>query len=352
MSAFVIPDMKRDGRTLDHKTLEEMRRMAVQRVREGEKPSAVIASLGFHRTVIYKWLNAAAGRGRGVRALRSTRATGRPRTLTPAQERQVFRWVNGRDPRQYGLDFGLWTRRIVALLIEQKFEVRLGVTAVGALLAKLGLTPQKPLQRAYQRDPQAIEHWQRERYPALARLAKRQGADIFFWDESGFRADAVHGKTWGRRGETPVVHRPGQRQSMSAASAVQVRGAFWFCTYQGALNAELFVDLLKKMMWHRKRPVHLVLDGLPAHKKALVKDYVQSTAGRLTLHFLPGYAPDLNPDELVWSHVKRTGTARRPLQQGEKLHERIATELLAVQRNRPLVRSFFRTPSVSYITDC
>ena len=179
--------------------------------------------------------------------------TGRPRTLTPAQERQVFRWVNGRDPRQYGLDFGLWTRRIVALLIERKFGVRLGVTAVGALLAKLGLTPQKPLQRAYQRDPQAIERWQREIYPALARRAKREGADIFFWDESGFRADAVHGKTWGRRGETPVVHRPGQRQSMSAASAVQARGAFWFCTYQGALNAELFVELLKQMMRHRKR---------------------------------------------------------------------------------------------------
>ncbi len=124
----VKADMKRDGRTLDHKTLEEMRRMAVQRVREGERPSAVIASLGFHRTVIYKWLNAAGGRGHGVRALRSTLASGRPRTLTPAQERQVFRWVNGRDPRQYGLDFGLWTRRIVALLIEQKFEVRLVLT--------------------------------------------------------------------------------------------------------------------------------------------------------------------------------------------------------------------------------
>ncbi|MBI3063225.1 MAG: IS630 family transposase [Deltaproteobacteria bacterium] len=344
--------MKRDGRTLDHKTLEEIRRMAVQRVREGEKPSAVIASFGFNRTVIYKWLNAAAGRGRGLRALRSTRGTGRPRTLTLGQERQVFRWVNGRDPRQYGLDFGLWTRQIVAMLIEQKFGIGLGVSAVGALLAKLGLTPQKPLQRAYQRDPQAIERWQREIYPAIARQARQEGAEVFFWDESGFRADAVHGKTWGLRGETPVVHRPGQRQSISAASAVNARGAFWFCTYQDGLNAVLFVELLKKLMRHRKRPVHLILDGLPAHKKAMVKHYVQSTGGRLTLHFLPGYAPDLNPDELVWSHVKRTGTARRPLQQGEKLQERIEAELLAVQRDRPLVRSFFRAPSVAYIADC
>ena len=144
--------------------------------------------------------------------------TGRRRSLTPRQEQQVFRWVNGKDPRQYGLDFGLWTRSVVADLIEQKFGVRLGLTAVGELLAKLGLTPQKPLQRAYQRDPEAIEKWRRESFPRIAREAKEAGGEVYFWDESGFRADAMHGKTWGVKGQTPVVERPGQRQSISAAS--------------------------------------------------------------------------------------------------------------------------------------
>jgi transposase len=344
--------MKRDGRTLDHKTLEEIRSMAVARVREGEKPARVIASFGFSRTVIYKWINAAAGRGRGLRALRARLATGRPRSLTPAQEAQIFRWVNGRDPRQYGLDFELWTRQIVAMLIKQKFGVSLGVSAVGALLSKLGLTAQKPLQRAYQRDPEAIERWQHEVYPAIARRAKRNKADIFFWDESGFRADAVHGKTWGVRGRRPVVHRPGERQSISAASAVSAKGAFWFCTYAGALNAELFIELLKQMMRHRKKPVYLVLDSLPAHKKDSVQKYVAATKGKLTLHFLPGYAPDLNPDELVWSHVKRTGVARRPLRKGEKLRDMIEKQLATLKRMPALLRSFFQVPSVAYIADC
>src|SRR5450759_191898 len=189
--------MKIDGRTLDHATLEQIRLMAIRRVREGEDPGVVIASYGFNRTTIYKWMDMAAGSGNGLRALSSTRGTGRPRSLTAAQERQVFRWVNGRDPRQYGLDFGLWTRAVVVELIEKKFDIRLGLTAVGELLAKLGLTPQKPLQRAYQRDPEAINKWQRETYPAIAKQARAEGADIFFWDESGFRADTVHGKTWG-----------------------------------------------------------------------------------------------------------------------------------------------------------
>lgn len=326
--------------------------MAVERVREGEPASEVIAAYGFNRTTIYKWLKAALRPGIGMKALRSTKATGRPRSLTLAQEKQVFRWVNGRDPRQYGLDFGLWTRAVVVELIEKKFGLRLGLTAVGELLAKLGLTPQKPLQRAYQRDPEAIEKWQRETYPAIAKQAKAEGADIFFWDESGFRADTVHGKTWGVRGQTPVVQRPGQRQSISAASAVNANGGFWFCTYDGALKAELFVELLKKMMKYRRKPVHLVLDSLPAHKKALVREYVAATKGMLTFHFLPGYAPDLNPDELVWSHVKRTGTARRPLQKGEKLRDKIEEQLAMLQQMPRLVRSFFKTPSVAYVGDC
>ena len=263
----------------------------------------------------------------------------------------MFRWINGRDPRQYGLDFGLWTRSLVANLIERKFHVRLGVTAVGELLAKLGLTPQKPLQRAYQRDPEAIEKWKRERFPAIAEQARASGGEVYFWDESGFRADAVHGKTWSKKGQTPVVQRPGQRQSISAASAVNSRGAFWYCTYQGGLNAELFVTLLRRMMRHRTKPVHLVVDGLPAHKTALVKAYVETTNGMLTLHVLPGYAPELNPDELVWSHMKRTGVARTPLRRGESLREKIEAQLGSIKRMPGLVRSFFKAPTVAYITD-
>lgn len=341
--------MKRDGRSLAHNTLEEMRILAVQRMAEGEHPDDVAASLGMNRSWAYKIR--AQARGRGVRALRSTKGTGRPRTLTPALEQRVLRWINGKNPMQYGFDFGLWTRNLVRELVQQKFGVTLSLASIGAMLARLNLTPQKPLQRAYQRDPEAIDRWRHDTYPAIARHAREQKADIFFWDESGFRADSVHGKTWAPRGETPVVERPGQRQSMSAASAVNSKGAFWFATYEGGLSGELIVTLLKKLMFNRKKAVHLIVDGLPAHKKAIVKDYVASTQGKLTLHFLPGYAPDLNPDELVWSHVKRSGVARSPLQKGEKLGPRIHEQLAQIRRNPKLARSFFRHPSVRYISD-
>jgi len=343
--------MKRDGRTLDHRTLETIRTMAAARVREGEQPSAVIASYGFHRCTIYRWLKTARRRGQGVNALAARPATGRPRTLTARQERQVFRWINGKNPRQYGFDFGLWTRQIVRELITQRFGVRLSLASVGAVLARQGLTPQKPLQRAYQRDPAAIARWQRETYPAIVRRAKREQAEIYFWDESGFRADAVQGTTWGAKGQTPVVSVPGQRQSVSAASAISAKGAFWFATYAGGLTGERFVTLLRRMLRGRRKPVHLIVDGLPAHKTKAVTQYVAERHGTLTLHFLPGYATDLNPDELVWSYAKRTGTARRPLQKGETLMARVTQQLRDIRRRPALVRSFFQHPSVAYISD-
>ena len=324
--------------------------MAVERVQEGEAPSAVIASYGFCRTTIYKWLNKVKRGGRGD-PLRSRKGTGRPAKLTKKQKRQVFRWINGKDPRQHGFDFGLWTRQIVAQLIADRFGIEVSLASVGKLLAELGLTPQKPLMRAYQRDPEAIEAWKQTTYPRLAARAKRAGAEIYFWDESGFRADAVQGKTWGVRGRTPVVEVPGPRQSVSAASAVNAKGAFWFVTYKGGMTAELFVGLLKHVMRGRRKPLFLVLDSLPAHKARMVRDYVASTNGKLELHFLPGYAPELNPDELVWNYVKRTGTAKSPLASGESLQDRIEADLQAVQDDPALVRSFFRAPTVAYIVD-
>ena len=352
ISQSVESIMKKDGRAHDRKTKEAIRLMAVERIREGEDVATVMASYGLCRTTGYKWLAKVNGRGRGIRSLEARPGSGRKPKLTRTQKSQVFRWVNGKNPLQYGFDFALWTREAVRELILQKFQISLSVTSVGSLLAELNLTPQKPLQRAYQRDPEAIERWQRDTFPSIAKQSKAQGAEIYFWDESGFRADAVHGKTWSERGKTPVVNRPGQRQSISAASAVNAKGAFWFATYEGGLSGELFVELLKRLMHRRKKPLHLVVDGLPAHKKDVVKKYVTSTEGRLTLHLLPGYAPDLNPDELVWSHAKRTGVARKPLMKGEKLQDRVNEQLLKIRQTPTLVRSFFKHPSVAYISDC
>jgi len=339
--------MRVDGRTLPHDTLETIRLLAVRRVREGESPSEVIKGFGFCRTTIYRWLRAE--REQGEEGLRTRKAAGPRPHLTEKQKEQVRQWINGKDPRQYGFDFGLWTRKIVAALIEKKFAVSLSLTSVGRLLAELGITPQKPLRRAYERNPEAIEQWQREDYPRLRQRAKERGADIFFLDEAGIRSDAPLGRTWAPKGQTPVVQTSGQRQKINAISAVNPHGAFWYTVYSGGLNASRFVEFLGKFLRHRRRPIFLVVDGHPSHRAKIVSKFVQDQKGRIELHFLPGYAPDLNPDEFVWNYLREKGTSKKPLLKNESLRKRVESDLAAIKALPRLVRSFFLAPSVAYV---
>jgi transposase len=339
--------MKTDGRQLHRKALDVIRALALQRIADGETVTAVMRSYGLCRTTVYAWRRKLEERGGDV--LLSTKPSGRPPRLTPKQKAQVFRWLNGKDPRQYGFDFGLWTRKLVAALVQERFGVTLGVTAVGRLLAELGITPQKPLRRAYERDPEAVARWEQETYPTLRRRAKRRGAAIFFLDEAGVRSDAPLGRTWAPRGHTPVVPTSGQRQSVNAISAVSPRGAFWYKVFTGRLNATTFRTFLQAFLRRRRQPVFLVVDGHPAHRAHLIADFVQAQWGRLELHFLPGYAPDLNPDEFVWNHLRQKGVTKTPLRQNESLHVRVEADLAAIKADRELLRSFFNAPSVAYI---
>ena len=339
---------KIDNRSLDHNVLEHIRLLAMERVLAGEKPSAVAKSFGIYRTSIYKWLRAY--KKRGIGALKGTTAKGPTPKLTEGQRKQVRRWIIGKDPRQYGFDFGLWTRSIIAEMIHDRFNVSLTLPSIGHLLTSLDITPQKPLRRAYERDEKEVKQWKEQKYPELRKQAKDRGADIFFLDEVGVRSDDPLGRSYGLRGKTPVVKTSGQRQKINAISAVNAKGAFWYQVSSGMLTSVLFIVMLKDLMKGRKKPVMLVVDGLPVHKARLVAKYVQSTRGRLELHFLPPYAPDLNPDEFAWSHLKQNGTSKKPLHKNEALRKRVQQDLAKIKEDRSLVRSFFLAPSVSYAT--
>jgi len=342
--------MKIDGRTLEHRTLEHLRITAVRRVIEdGETPSVVMASMGLCRTTIYPWLRKF--EEEGWEALAEKIAEGPEPKLSEKQRQRVKRWIVGKDPRQYGFEFGLWTRTIVAALIKEKLGVDLCITAVGKLLAQLDITPQKPLRRAYERDPLAVKEWLEERYPLLRRRAREHGAEIYFLDEAGFDSEPRLGRTYGLKGQTPVVSTTGQRQKVNVISAVNAKGAFWCQMYTERLNARLFGQFLRELMAGREEKVYLVVDGHPAHKANLIKDLVQEMEGRLELHFLPPYAPDLNPDEFVWSYMKTNGLSKKPLRQNESLKVRVESDLATIKRNRELVRSFFGAESVAYAND-
>lgn len=341
--------VKRDGRKLSHATLEEMRIHAVQQVEAGENPEDVIRALGFSRPRIYEWL--AKYREGGIEALRAKPIAGRPPKLDGKQLRWVYQTITGKNPLQLRFEFALWTRAMIRDLIREKFGVHLSEVSVGRLLKKLGLTPQRPLRRAYQQDPKRVERWLKQEFPRIRALAKREGAVIFFEDEAGIRSDFHAGTTWAPRGQTPIVPATGQRFGLNLVSAISPRGELRFMTLEGRMNGEKFLEFLERLLHHADRPIYLIVDGHPSHRARKVFDFVQSTNGWLRLFFLPPYSPELNPDELVWNHLKNHGIGKRMVRSRDELKRIAIGHLRSLQRMPERVRGFFREPNVRYAAE-
>lgn len=184
-----------DGRKLDHKTLEALRVRAVGQVEKGARVEDVAAALGLNRSSVFKWV--AAYHAGGKKALRARPVPGRPPKLSGVQTEEIYQIVAGTNPDQHQLDFGLWTRDLVRQIIATRFGVELSLPSVGRLLHKLGMSPQRPLHRAWQSDPQAVAEWREQVYPPIAAEAKKKEAVIFFGDEASVRSDYHSGTTWG-----------------------------------------------------------------------------------------------------------------------------------------------------------
>ena len=240
----------------------------------------------------------------GDAALAAKPVPGRVPRVTPEVEQRLFDLIVGKDPRQYRFDFGLWTRDLVRQVLESEFGIILSVKSVGRVLRKMGLSPQRPLWRAWQANPEAVRAWKEEVFPAIRAQAKAVGATVYFADEAGIRSDYHGGTTWAPVGRTPIVKATGARHRVNMLSAVSAQGKLLFSVVEGTVDSATFVEFCKKLVDDSDGPVYLIVDGHSTHKSKVTREYVESTQGALTLFFLPPYSPQLNPDEWVWKNVK------------------------------------------------
>jgi transposase len=239
---------------------------------------------------------------------------------------------------------------MVRALIRREFGVALSEVSVGRLLRKLGLSPQRPLWRAYQQNPEAVDRWKREQFPAIREQAAEAGATIWFADEAGVRSDYHAGTTWAPVGRTPIVRTTGARHSVNLISAVTAQGALRFAAYEGTFTSATFIDFCKRLLHDTDRPVFLVVDGHPTHRSRAVREFVAATNGRLRLFLLPGYSPELNPDEWVWKNIKADRVGRAGVTGPDDLKAKALSALHRLQKLPHLIRGFFADSNLRYIT--
>jgi transposase len=338
--------MRTDARRLSHDKLTEIRRRGVEAVQGGESPEVVARVLGVSRASVYGWL--ALFRSGGWGALDARKRGGRRPKLDAKAIGWIYRTVAGGDPRQFKFPFALWTSAILRTVLRRELGIELSRASICRLLNQLGLTAQRPLWRAYQQNPEVVNDFLQVEYPRLRKRAQAVGAEIWFADEAGVRSDAHAGTTWAPRGKTPVVSSTGARFGLNLMSAVTRQGHFRFTCVPGRVNGPVFVEFLRRLLHDSRRRVFLVVDRHPAHTAAVVKRFVASQGGRLEIHFLPPYSPELNPDEQVWNDLKNNALGPRPITGPDQLKHDVLSHLHHLQHCPGRIQSFFQTRETAY----
>jgi len=335
-----------DARRLTHATLTELRKRGVASVQAGQSPEVVSVALGIGRATMYGWL--ARYRDGGWGALDARKRGGRKPKLDAKAIRWVYRTVTDKNPLQLKFTFALWTAKMIGQLIYQRFKVKMSKSSVCRLLSQLGLTPQRPMWRAYQQRPEQVQRWLQEEYPRIRLMARQSKALIFFGDEAGVRSDHHAGTTWAVKGKTPVVSSTGARFGLNLISAVSAQGEFRFMTLTGRVGACQFIDFIKRLLHNAQRMVFLIVDGHPAHKAKSVKRFAESVKDRFRLFFLPPYSPELNPDERVWNDLKNNSVGRQAITSPQQLQAAVISHLRFVQKSPGRVRSYFQNETTKY----
>jgi transposase len=335
-----------DARRLNHEMLTELRKRGVSSVQDGQSPEVVFKALGICRATMYGWLSRY--RDGGWSALDARKRGGRKPKLDAKAIQWIYRTVTEKNPLQMKFTFALWTAKMIGQLISKEFGVKLSKASVCRLLAQLGLTPQRPVWRAYQQRPEEVQKWLQEEYPRIRQLAKRKKATVFFGDEAGVRSDHHAGTTWAVKGRTPVVSSSGSRFGLNLISAVAAQGEFRFMTVKGRIGAATFIEFLKRLIHNADRMIFLIVDGHPAHKAKCVARFVESVKDRLQLFFLPPYSPELNPDERVWNDLKNNAVGRKPIDSPKQLFKVVISHLRLIQKSPARVRSYFQNETTKY----
>ena len=343
--------LKPDARKLPPQAQEDLRRRVLAAVRGGMGKTEAARTFGVTRQSVHNWT--AAGESGGVAALRARKRGPKPgtRMLRPHQAATLVRTITASCPDQLRLPFALWTRDAVIELARKRFGVTLSLSTMGRYLRGWGLTPQKPMRRAYERDPVAVQKWLDERYPAIARRAKRERAEIHWGDEMGLRSDHQTGTSYARRGVTPVIPGTGRRFGCNMISTVTNRGTLAFMVFTARFTAAVMLRFLKRLVRHagsRATKVFLILDGHPVHKAAAVRRWVEVNADKIELFLLPSYSPDLNPDEFLNNDVKANALGRRRPAHRTQMIADLRAYLRSTQQQPEIVKRYFHAEPVRY----
>lgn len=340
--------MKTDARTLAPATQEQIRIQAVAAVEKGMTRVKAAEVFGVTRQSVDRWVKAYRSRGADSLNVHKRGPKGEGSRLEGWQAATVIKLITDHHPEQLKLPFVLWTADAVRQLIHRRFKVRVSVRTVRRYLSRWGFTPQKPVRRAYEQDDAAVRRWLEEQYPAIRDAAKKEKALIYWGDEMGVRSDHQAGRSYAPKGETPAIPGTGQRFGCNVLSALTNRGHLDFMVFKKGFTSAVFVRFLGRLIKQAHRKVFIIVDRHPVHRSKMVQGWLNDNAKHIRLFLLPGYSPELNPDEMVNQDVKTNAVGKKRAHNRPQLMRNVRRYLQHRRASPELVTHYFHEKSVRY----
>ncbi len=340
---------KIDTRKLKPEVLQQIRHQAIRLRKKGLTYKAISEVIDVHYSTICGWWKVYEKEGtKGIRLKSRGRKQGTKRTLKPEQEKELQKIIEDKEPDQLKLPFALWTRRAVVQIIKKLYKIDMPIRTVGEYLSRWGFTPQKPLKRAYEQNPEAVKKWVDDEYPKIVRKARQEGAEIHWGDETGLSSDSQHGRSYAPRGKTPAIRLCAKKERINLISSITNQGKVRFMVYQDAMNSQTLIKFLERLIKDTDQKVFLILDNLRVHHSKLVKEWLESHQEEIELFFLPSYSPELNPDEYLNCDLKAGVHSGSPARSKPDLKKKAISHLRMLQKKPTRVAKYFKHPKIRY----
>lgn len=276
------------------------------------------------------------------------RSVGEKRILSPEQEKEIQQIIVDKNPEQLKFKDCMWTRKNIAELIYQKYGIKIKPSTLGYYLQRWGFSVQRPVKRAYKQDEKKIDKWLNEEFPGITERAEKENAEIYFGDETNIQNTTNYMRGYAPKGKTPVVKTEAQKFKINMLSAVSKRGKLRFVLYKENMNSDKLIDFMRRLVHDSNKKVFLILDNLRVHHSKKVQEWLEKHKDEIEVFYLPPYAPEYNPDELVNSDLKRSVGSKPSPRSEDELVKNVRSHMKSLQRKKSKLAAFFHADSTKY----
>jgi transposase len=340
---------KKDGRKLSTKTQQKIRYIGVELCNKGNTFVSIAKILNVHPTVVSNWWKLYKKEGyTGLIIKKRGVKIGTNSSINFEQTEILRKILINKTPDQFDLNFSLWTRQAIQILINKLWNITVSLVTIGRYMKKLGFTPQKPIKRAYEQNPKAVKKWLDITYPKIAKRSKKESAEIHWLDETGLNSYSNYLRGYAPIAKTPIIRMKAKRLSINIISSISKLGKMRFMTYKNSLNTKIFIKFISRLCKDVDRKVFVIMDNLAVHHSKKFMAWLEKRKNRIEVFYLPSYSPELNPDERLNRDLKTHFHSGSIVKNEKEFKKKVTGHLRKIQKMSLNIKNYFNSRFVEY----